>query len=84
MKVVLLNNNHPYYKLDSTSSLTVGRIYDVIYNSVPVGIIGDHYLIKNDYGVEAYFKRSFFKLLSEVRGDKISLLLNENSSVDEI
>jgi len=87
MKVVLLNRNYPYYKLDSASSLTTGKVYNVI--EPPKSLIDSkisvyHYLIENDYGIKSYFKKSFFKLLSEVRDDKINFLLDENSSMDEV
>ena len=66
MKVKCIKNN------GLGNHLTIGKTYDVIR-------IGkwDNYIIIDDKGKEDWFYKEDFKLLSEIRNNKINKLLGE-------
>lgn len=64
MKVVCIDNK----KLEKY--LTIGKIYDVIYDS------DDYYHLINDNNRLWFYYMEDFKLLSEVRNKKIDKLLS--------
>jgi hypothetical protein len=49
--------------------LTIDKIYEVI------DIDDDNYYIKDDNGYEFWYPKEWFKLLSEIRNEKIDKLL---------
>jgi hypothetical protein len=69
MKIVCINNK-------GWSSLTLGKTYDVI------GInMFSEYIIINDISEEYSYIKERFKLLSEIRNEKINKLLNDESKI---
>jgi hypothetical protein len=67
MKVKCINNN----ECDYIYYLTIGKIYDVIYESIY------DYKITNDDGYENKYHKELFKSLSKIRIEKINKLLDE-------
>ena len=51
--------------------LTIGKLYKVIENESNKYV----YKIINDYSNESYHPKTYFKILSEIRNDKINKLL---------
>ena len=65
MKVVCINNS------DGWHYLTKGKIYDIIKED------NYNYNIINNKGYNSWYPKSCFKLLSEIRNEKINKLLAE-------
>ena len=63
MKVVCMDD---YY-----ISLRIGKTYTVIKEDL------NGYAIINDYNVDCWYNKKFFKSLSEIRNEKIDKLLEE-------
>jgi hypothetical protein len=63
MKVKCIDNN-------GWSELTIGKIYNII----DIDNDNDYWLI-NDNGYECWYSEYLFKLLSEIRNEKIDKLL---------
>lgn len=57
------------YKQQTTSSLTENKVYDVIT------LTPDTYQILDDTGMKMLFSSSRFKLLSDVRAEKLKQLV---------
>jgi hypothetical protein len=64
MKIVCVDNDGGWEDF-----LTLGKTYDVIYNNKYC------YNILNDNGDDDWFNNSRFKILTEIRNDKINKLL---------
>jgi hypothetical protein len=67
MKVICIRN----INYGDEYRLTISKLYDVISED------NDRYLIKNDAIFESWYRKSYFKTLSEVRCVKINKLLDE-------
>jgi hypothetical protein len=70
MKVICIDNRYnDMPQEDNELLLTVGKTYDVI-DEASLGLV-----ITNDEGVNHFYARELFKLLTEVRDEKIDKLL---------
>ncbi len=71
MKVICIDNRYnDMPQEDNELLLTVGKTYDVIDDIASLGLV-----ITNDEGVNHFYARELFKLLTEVRDEKIDKLL---------
>ena len=73
MKVICINNRYQggiTNEYDNYLLLTVGKTYDVIDERSIMG-----YLLRNDEGESHFYDTDHFRLLSEVRDEKIDKLL---------
>jgi hypothetical protein len=75
MKVVCVNNGEMDGAMDSSVNLTVGKVYITLGDNVSTS---DHvYNIVNDLGKRVSYYHRRFKLLEEIREDKLNKILNE-------
>ena len=70
-KVICINNNNTSFGPRVSSFLTIGKVYNV---SIERSNDEDYFIIKDDIGVSGLFRKYRFKLLSDVREDKLKEL----------
>jgi hypothetical protein len=75
MRVVCVNNGEMDGAMDSSVNLTVGKVYKALGDNVSTS---DHvFNIINDLGKRGSYYHRRFKLLEEIRENKLNEILNE-------
>jgi hypothetical protein len=68
MRLVCISKGNDY-------NLTIGKIYDNYISEMKMVI--NHVYIIDDSGLDSYYPMVNFKLLDEVREERINIILNE-------
>ena len=73
MKVVCMVN---FIRLGHTLHLTIGKTYDIKHiQKSPVNTNEDRFLITNDLDHDGLYSRKYFKMLSDIREEKLNTIL---------